>query len=210
MARGPPKPLSEGRVGRADGLPRPPTRGWRQTRPWSQAIALSLLVTMVMPTAAAHGSGSQAIGARGSFLLTPAGTSNNTLHVYLTDFGLPIDQGDTLRFSWASENGSGPPIYFELHSHPQTAFVILYQQEAPRDNGTWTVPKTEPYMVFWLNRNNVSVNVTYSFTLFPPPPSLALLILFFALSSAPFTLIAIAAVWWFARRRRRQAAPPSP
>lgn len=162
---------------------------------------------ILMPVAGAHGAYSQAIGARGSFLLSPAGTVNERLHVFLSDFGLPIDAGDTLRFSWQSDNGSGPPIYFEIHSHP--GFVLHYRQNASRDNGTWTVEKTEPYMVFWLNPNPVTVNVSYALTLFPPPPSLAFVILLTVLGSAPLTLAAIAAIWWLARRKRRHAAPPS-
>lgn len=180
-------------------------------------VPVLLACVLMMPVVGAHGAGSQAVGARDSFLLSPAGTSNDSLHAYLSDFGLPIDAGDTLRFSWESENGSGPPIHFEIHSHALTESCVLpdrprgicYQRNASEDLGTWTVPRTEPYMVYWLNPNPVSVNLSYALTLFPPPPSLAFVILLALLGSAPLTLVAIAVIWWLARRKRRQATPPS-
>ncbi len=173
-------------------------------------ILVLAIATAIAPAAEGHGAGSPAVGARGSFVLTPTGTRNDTLHAFLADFGLPIHAGDDLRFSWRSENGSGPPIHFEIHAHPQAAgYVLFYNSTARSDNGTWSVPGQEPYMVYWQNPNPGIVNLSYAFTLIPPPPGLWLVILLVLVGSAPLTLVAIGAIWWFARRKRQRTRPPS-
>src|SRR3989442_13034411 len=72
----------------------------------------------VVPTVVGDGTGSGISSAAGSYLLTPVGTNNYTLHAYLADLGMPIYPGDTLIYSWQANNGARPPAYFEIPPHP--------------------------------------------------------------------------------------------
>src|SRR3989442_9844554 len=47
----------------------------------------------VVPTVVGDGTGSGISSAAGSYLLTPVGTNNYTLHAYLADLGMPIYRG---------------------------------------------------------------------------------------------------------------------
>ena len=107
---------------------------------------------------------------------TPGGYSENLTSAtgvsyrsdaYLADMGFPVRAGDTLVYSWSVNNGSGPPVYFEIHGHPPGRYDVFYNTTAISVNGTWTARVQEPYMVFWRNDQTVVVNVTYAFNLVP-------------------------------------------
>jgi hypothetical protein len=127
----------------------------------------------VVPPVVADGTGSGISSAAGSYLLTPAGTNNYTLHAYLADLGMPIYRGDTLIYSWRANNGSGPAVYFEIHAHPITGGYFKYYNTTATSisNGTWTAQTTDRYMVYWVNLSNrTAVNLTYSFVLLISQP----------------------------------------
>src|SRR5207245_10142403 len=71
----------------------------------------------VVPTVVGDGTGSGISSAAGSYLLTPVGTNNYTLHAYLADLGMPIYRGDTLFYYLQANSGSGPHVFFEFMSH---------------------------------------------------------------------------------------------
>ncbi len=91
-----------------------------RTRLGLLAVVLLTSAFAIAPSIAGDGTGSGISNAYGYYRLTPAGTYNYSLHAYLADLGLPVARGDTLIYSWLANNGSGPPIYFEIHAHPIT------------------------------------------------------------------------------------------
>lgn len=124
----------------------------------------------VSSAASAHGAGSGTLTAQGAFVLTPPGTLNNTFHAYLSSLGLPIGPGDTLSFLWTSDGGVGPVLHFEIHSHAlPSGYVIFYSMNTSFASDSWSVPGSDAYMVYWVNPNNESANVTYTFNLIAPP-----------------------------------------
>jgi len=172
-------------------------------------ILLLAFAVSIAPMAEGHGAGSGVVSARGSFLLAPTGTQNDTFHVFLSSMGLPIDAGDRLRFSWQSNNGSGPEISFEIHAHPATAgYVLLYQTTGRSANGTWSVPGQEPYMVYWQNLNPDLVNVSYVFNLYAPELASWLVVLI-TLTPGVSIPAMILVVRWRRRRRQRRTQPLS-
>jgi len=156
----------------------------------------------VVPTVVGDGTGSGISSAAGSYLLTPVGTNNYTLHAYLADLGMPIYRGDTLIYSWQANNGSGPPVYFEIHSHPITGGYFKYYNATATSisNGTWTAQTTDRYMVYWVNLSNrTAVNLTYSFVLIVPQPDIWPLYIVPAI----VLLVAVAGVAVHVRARKR-------
>ncbi len=167
------------------------------------ALGILMAVIVILWTAIgaqAHGGlGAGSVSVRGSFLLSPMGTANDTFHVFLSDLGLPIGAGDTLRFAWQANNGSGPgaDVYFEIHAHPATAgYVSYYSKTAWYDSGSWGIPGPGAFMVYWENQNPVEVTVSYTFDLFPP------LDLTFLLVGVAIGVPIIALHWWFSREKR--------
>jgi len=159
-------------------------------------ILILAFAVSIAPMAEGHDAGSGVVSARGSFLLDSAGTRNDTVHAFLSDIGLPVGPGDRLGFSWRANDGSGPPVYFEIHTHPATAgYMQLYNTTARSDSGTLNLPGSDPYMVYWQNPNQSVVNISYVFDLFPPPPDLWPFIFM------PLTLAVIAVAWVVARRK---------
>jgi len=131
-------------------------------------VALSLATaTLAGPAVAGDGGGSGILTGQGSFILTPVGSYNYSLHAYLSAMGFPVQPGDTLIYSWSVNNGSGPPVYFEIHGHPPGRYDVFYNTTASSVNGTFTARLQEPYMVFWRNDQTVRLNVTYAFNLVP-------------------------------------------
>ena len=123
-------------------------------------IAL-LALAGFLPAASAHGAGGPTTKS-GTFVLGKAGSATALADQFLSGFGLAVSSGDVFQFTWESDAGAGPPIYFEIHRHVPT-YVVYYNSTTSRDNGTWTVPGSDPYMVFWQNPNNQSKLVAYSF-----------------------------------------------
>jgi len=129
-------------------------------------VALSLAAaTLAAPRVVANGTGSGILTGQGSFVLTPTGSLNYTLHAYLADMGFPMRQGDTLVYSWSVNNGSGPPVYFEIHGHPPGRYDVFFNTTSSSVSGAWTAPVQEPYMVYWRNDQTIRVNVTFAFNL---------------------------------------------
>ena len=152
------------------------------------ALAAALLAAA---SAAAHTPGAPPVSRQGSFVLGPSGEANSTLHVYLTDFSLPISVGDTLEVNWSANNGSGPALNFEIHSHAGlTGYVSYYKETAAYLNMTWKVPDTKDnstFMVLFENPTIAPINVTYSFLLTAPPPDFGpLFFLFPAVAGVAF------------------------
>src|SRR2546427_4877772 len=127
------------------------------------ALVMIALVALVgfLPAASAHGAGGPTTKS-GTFVLGKAGSATALADQFLSGFGLAVSSGDVFQFTWESDAGAGPPIYFEIHRHVPT-YVVYYNSTTSRDNGTWTVPGSDPYMVFWQNPNNQSKLVAYSF-----------------------------------------------
>jgi len=163
------------------------------------------LVLAVAPIAAGDGTGSGISTSKGYYLLTPVGTAYEFLHAYLSDLGVQVSPGDTLIFSWQANNGSGPPIYFEIHAHPYGPYILYYNTTSSSvGNGTFTARDPYSYMVFWKNLSNTTrVNLTYSFVLLSSQPSL------WPLYVVPvgIGLVAAAAVATHVRAQRSRGRP---
>ncbi|HKW43756.1 MAG TPA: hypothetical protein VJP06_06175 [Thermoplasmata archaeon] len=162
-------------------------------------MLLLLCGLILMPVGSAHGPGSTVVSTNGSVLLGPRTANNSTFHGYLANLGLPIGPGDTLKFAWSVDGGAGPAVYFEIHAHPGNSGYVRYVSGLNvTEAGSWSVPGSDSYMVLWQNPNDVEVNVTYGFQLYPPPPDLTVLYVF------PAALGAFAVIVFFAYRRGRQ------
>jgi len=135
----------------------------RMARNSVATIVLAFLLTCItlVPAASAHGAGGPTT-AKGTFVLGKVGSPTAIADQFLSGLGLPVTSGDIFQFSWESDAGVGPPIYFEIHRHIPS-YVVYHNSTTTRDNGTWSVPGTDPYMVFWKNPNNESKLVAYSF-----------------------------------------------
>jgi hypothetical protein len=165
-------------------------------------LALLLGASALAPPASAHAAGSGIVTQNGSFVLLPHApntTTNNTFHAYISTLGLPIGPGDVLVWAWSANGAEGPPIYFEIHRHVPN-YTVYLEVTADRANDSWNVPGADPYMVYWVNLNAVSENVTYSFQLIPPPLNLWPLYL---LLVAPLAMIG--ALVWYARRKKKRS-----
>ena len=168
-------------------------------------IALGLALCLAAPTVGAHSPGSPPITASGSFVLGRAHGTNSSFHAYISTLGIPPGPGDTLRFSWSANGGTGPPISFNIHSHLANSTntslnysTTYYNAIADRVDDSWVVGGSGPYMIFWDNPNNVSETVSYSFVLLPPSPDLTVFVVF------PVILAVIVLLLWVARRRPRR------
>jgi hypothetical protein len=80
--------------------------------------------------------------------------------------GFPIGAGDTFEISWSVNNGSGPPVYFEIHTH-ENGWTRYYRTTAAQLDISWVVPQTalpanESFMINWVNNLPVNVSVTYN------------------------------------------------
>jgi len=61
-------------------------------------------------------------------------------------------------------NGSGPPVYFEIHGHPRDG-IDVYNTTRARVSGAWTAPVQERHMVYWRMINRPQVKFTFAFNL---------------------------------------------
>jgi len=171
-------------------------------------IGLLLVLLLVLLAASARivapdGTGSGISNARGYYVLGKAGEAKDFLHAYLSDLGLPVNTGDTLLYSWEANNGTGPPLYFEIHAHPSLYQYVPYYNTTSRgvNNNTWTAPIQSPFMVYFKNLvNTTTVNLTYSFVLLLGQPN------YWPLYVAPFGMLAVGAasafVLFLTRRKR--------
>ena len=134
------------------------------------AVLFVAAALILAPGAAAHTIGSGALTSRGSFELPPLGTPRNLFHAFLSTLGVPIRAGDTLDFDWFANNGSGPAVLFDLHSHVG-GHVKFYETEGASDHGTWLVPRNDDtIMALWENPSAERVNVSYAFEVRRPDP----------------------------------------
>src|SRR5438309_10535606 len=109
------------------------------------AIALGLALCLAAPRVSAHSPGSPPITASGSFLLGRAHGTNSSFHAYISTFGIPPGPGDTLRFSWSATGGTGPPISFNIHSHPANSTNTSLHSSTPYYNAI-----ANPLAVSWV------------------------------------------------------------
>jgi len=116
--------------------------------------------------------------------------------------GFPVRQGDTLVYTWSVNNGSGPPVYFEIHGHPPGRYDVFYNTTSSAVSGVWTAAVQEPYMVYWRNDQPVRVNVTYAFNLLPAQLDT------WPLYLAPLGIVLVAGVGLFFKLRERRSRPP--
>src|SRR5437867_13088483 len=97
------------------------------------ALSLATMAT-ASPMAAAEGGGSGILTGQGSFVLTPLGTNNYSLHAYLAEMGFPVRAGDTLVYWWSVNNGCGPQVYFEIDGDRRGRCDVVYHPTAIRLN----------------------------------------------------------------------------
>jgi hypothetical protein len=163
------------------------------------ALAVAITLIQFLPAVQAHPAGAQPVTKEGWFILSPEspGTANNsTFHAYLTDMGFPAGAGDTLEYNWASNNGSGPPILFEIHTH-ETGWTTYFNDSGVQYSSRFRIPAgNQSFMVYFVNPTAFPANVSYSFVLIAPTDLTPLVILPIAIG---------AAIGWFMWLR---AAPP--
>lgn len=157
------------------------------------AVGFVTLVLVFVPAGAhAHAGGSGPIAVAGSFVLDGAPSLGDAFHAFLSDMGIPGHGGETLRYFWSANNGSGPEVYFEIHDHaPPAGFRIYYSTTDVTESGEWAIPGSEDYMVFWQNQDTEPLEVQYSFSLLGAPPDY---------TGTIITLVAVGgffAVLWF-------------
>ncbi len=119
----------------------------------------------------------------GTFTLKAEGAKNATgqaadeFHAYFSEMGFPIGTGDTFEIDWAVNNGSGPEVYFEIHTH-EHGWTRYYATNGSKLNLTWTVPRAnDTFMIYWVNHWPYSVNVTYNIVDKAPPPDVTPLLI---------------------------------
>lgn len=167
------------------------------------ALALALAAAAVLPPALAHTPRAAPVGRQGSFMLGPSGEADSILDVNLTDLGLPVSAGDTLRMNWSVNNGSGPAIAFEIHAHSgASGSTRYYNATAASLSDSWRVPDNSSFMASFENPWSFSVNVTYDFVLFAPAPDFSLLLFLFPATAG-------VALGWFFYVRAARSEPPA-
>lgn len=129
-------------------------------------LAGGLLAAAVPATA--HTPGSAPVAQSGTFVLQAEGTFNSKglaadeFHAYFSEMGFPIGTGDTFEIDWSVNNGSGPEVYFEIHTH-ENGWRRYYTNTTTSLNLTWVVPAAnDSFMIYWVNHWPFAVNVTYS------------------------------------------------
>ncbi len=170
----------------------------RTARP---GVIVALLLLIASPGLAAGDSAGTHLS--GSFVMGPHNTATDFRDEFFSSLGLSLHPGDLLHYNWTANGGSGPALYFEIHTHvPQ--YTVFRNGSATLQSGFWEIPGTDPYMIFWRNLNNVSENVTYTYDV--TPASTNWLVLGFVVlgGGVAVTIVAIVAI----RRRRRR--PPAP
>lgn len=158
------------------------------------AVAVALLTGLFLaaPPASAHLPGAAPLTQSGSTTLAPWGSPNYTIHAFMDQIGLPPSVGDTLQIEFAVDNGTGPPVLFEIHTHAgPLGYKVYYNKSLAALKDTWKVPENASYMIYFENPYNFSVFLTYSFVLLAPPPDTGILLFIFA------AIAGIALGWFF-------------
>lgn len=184
---------------------REPPRRPAALRVLPHLLLIAALTLAASPSAVGHEPGEGTITKEGAIELGSAGSLNDSYHTLFLVMGLSMHAGDILAFSWLVNDGRGPPVFFDIHAHTQDAeWETFYNITAIGDTGTWTVPETENYMVLWRNDNDVAVNVTYSFDLYPAPAADYLPLILLGVAAGVFGFILYVGL----RRRARAAEEP--
>lgn len=136
------------------------------------AAALAAALALV-PTAYAHTEGG-GTHATGSFTLQPAGSAGYAFETTLAEMNLTAVAGRVLAWNWSVRAG-GPAVYFDIHSHPSGQVVRHHFTTAAEDTGTWALPGSDTYWLYWRNPANVPVEVEYTFEVLPPAQDAPLL-----------------------------------
>ncbi|MFQ5909068.1 MAG: hypothetical protein ACE5JE_09665 [Thermoplasmata archaeon] len=168
--------------------------------PLLTAALISLVLTILPAGAQAHAGEGGPLGVEDSFVLTAQGTVSDSFHTFLADMGIPGHEGETLRYFWSVNGGSGPAVYFEIHEH--MPFLSHYSTTAPMENGEWIFPGSADYMVLWRNLADEEVEIQYTFSLLGAgaPPDYTFIIIALVAAGAVF------AVLWFVWRGRGEPA----
>ena|SRR5436190_10063240 len=125
------------------------------------AIGFLLSLVVIVPAVSAHGSGGPTTKS-GSFVLGQYGSTTAFADQAFASLGFSVAQGDVFQFTWTADDGNGLSVYFEIHRHVPT-YVDYYNISAPKDSGSWSVPGSDAYMVFWRNYNLESKSISYSY-----------------------------------------------
>ena len=125
------------------------------------AVGFLLLLIVIFPAVSAHGSGGPTTKS-GSFVLGQYGSTTASADQAFSSIGFSVAQGDVFQFTWTADDGNGLSVYFEIHRHLPT-YVDYYNISAPKDSGSWNVPGSDAYMVFWRNYNLESKSISYSY-----------------------------------------------
>lgn len=145
------------------------------------ALALLANLSVAAPPASAHLPGAAPLFQSGNLTLAPALSPNSTLHAFMDQIGLPPSVGDRLQIDFDVNNGTGPPVLFEIHTHAgPTGYRVYYNKTASSLRDNWTVPGNASFMIYFENPHNISVFLSYSFVLLAPPPDTSLLLFLFA------------------------------
>lgn len=135
------------------------------------AAVFLVLLFLVPAGAKAHGAGTGPVAAEGDFVLSAAGSTGDSFRTAIAEMGLEAHTGATLRYFWSANNGSGAPVYFEIHDHaPPSGYHRHHSFTGLDERGEWTVPGSEEYLVLWQNMAAEPSFVSYSFSLLPAPP----------------------------------------
>ncbi len=167
-------------------------------------LAIAIAAAGALP-ASAQGHDHGPTSARGAFDLDPFGNPNATRYVFFEAAGLVLGPGDTVRYSWSVNNGTGPGVNFTVFTHVGGQHTVLFGATGPRGDGSWQVPSSDPYGAGWANPNPVRVNVSYAFDALPASRDLLILSILGVIS-----VLGIAAVWVFYRAvREGEGKPPA-
>jgi hypothetical protein len=164
------------------------------------AVSLVLAVSIPGDPAQAHGPGSP-ITATGSLFLPAWNESGCYTERYLTDLGFAPHGGDRLQWRWNATSLDTPEVYFELHAHAGTGYVKHFAVTAASDTGSWDVPGSDPYMIFWRNMGNATVVIDYSMTLSPGTDPWVLVV-----AVAPLLFMGTVVAFAIANRLKRRRA----
>lgn len=166
------------------------------------ALSLASSLALAAPPAGAHLPGAAPLYAFGNATLAPWGEPNFTIHAFMDQMGLPPSVGDRLEIEFAVDNGTGPPIVFEIHTHAgASGYRVYYNESSAALKDSWTVAENASYMVYFENPYNFSVFLSYNFVLLAPTPATSALLFIFPATAG-------VALGWFFFVRAGRGLPP--